>query len=308
MKLIKQSHKIWEQETPPRLLNHDVFVTGYLKCMFEHIERCGRVCYKSEDKIGPETAEKFVNGLIEAKHYAMLEHGTVYLTVKTTYNDEDAVAKARIIAHKYECNKYSHVCLEAARSEPSGRGIENYYITTNYRVIIENGWEKDLAYVDVPTKHLRKVTAKLTTSRQIAMELLRHRPMSFAMESTRYCNYSKNKFGSELTFIKPVWLSSESILIEDPVYSEANAHFQWALEATEHTYFDLIKANWKPQQAATILPNALKADLVVTGFVKDWEHIFDLRVKGTTGAPHPQMLELMKPVYNEFVKRNYIQE
>ena len=139
------------------------------------------------------------------------------------------------------------------------------------------------------------------------MELLRHRPMSFAMESTRYCNYSKDKFGSELTFIKPIWLSSESILIEDPVYAEANAHFHWALEAIEHAYFDLIKANWKPQQAATILPNALKTDLVVTGFVKDWEHIFRLRTRiAVTGKPHPQMEELMNPLLDEFIKRNYI--
>ena len=300
MKLIKQSHKIWEQEIPSHLLNHDVFVSGYLKCMFEHIERCGRVCYKSEDKIGPGTAEKFVNRLIEAKHYAMLEHGTVYLTIPCAHW-EDFTS----FMFAYGSNPYSD--YDDSECDWSTQ-IGNVYITTNYRVLVENRWTGDLAYVDVPTKHPQRVTVKLTTSRQIAMELLRHRPMSFAMESTRYCNYSKDKFGSELTFIKPVWLSSESILIEDPVYAEANAHFHWALEAIEHAYFDLIKANWKPQQAATILPNALKADLVVTGFVKDWEHSFDLRVKGTTGAPHPQMLELMMPVYNEFVKRNYIQE
>ena len=300
MKLIKQSHKIWEQEIPPRLLNHDVFVTGYLKCMFEHIERCGRVCYKSEDKIGPGTAEKFVNRLIEAKHYAMLEHGTVYLTIPCAHW-EDFTS----FMFAYGSNPYSD--YDDSECDWSTQ-IGNVYITTNYRVLVENRWTGDLAYVDVPTKHPQRVTVKLTTSRQIAMELLRHRPMSFAMESTRYCNYSKDKFGSELTFIKPVWLSSESILIEDPVYAGANAHFHWVLEAIEHAYFDLIKANWKPQQAATILPNALKADIVVTGFVKDWEYIFDLRVKGTTGAPHPQMLELMKPVYNEFIKRNYIQE
>lgn len=300
MKLIKQSHEIWEQEIPPCLLNHDVFMTGYLKCMFEHIERCGRVCYKSEDKIGPGTAEKFVNSLIEAKHYAMLEHGTVYLTIPCAHW-EDFTS----FMFAYGSNPYSD--YDDSECDWSTQ-LGNVYITTNYRVLVENGWTGDLAYVGIPTKHPQRVTVKLTTSRQIALELIRHRPMSFAMESTRYCNYIKGKFGSELTFIKPVWLTSEPVLIEDPVYAEANAHFQRALEAIEYVYFDLIKANWKPQQAATILPNALKAEIVVTGFMDDWKHLFNLRVKGTTGAPHPQMLELMKPVYNEFVKRNYIQK
>ena len=304
MKLIKQSYKIWEQETPPRLLNHDVFVTGYLKCMFEHIEMCGRVCYKSEDKIGPGTAEKFVNRLIEAKHYAMLEHGTVYLTIPCAHW-EDFTS----FMFAYGSNPYSdYDDSECDWSTQTG----NVYITTNYRVLVENGWTGDLAYVDVPTKHPQRVTVKLTTSRQIAMELLRHRPMSFAMESTRYCNYSKKRFSGELKYISPNWIENnphEPILFEDMHYTEGVNLFNDLLNRTEFVYNQLtLNYGWKPQQAAVVLPNALKADLVVTGFVKDWEHIFDLRVKGTTGAPHPQMLELMKPVYNEFVKRNYIQE
>lgn len=300
MNFVKQSHEIWEQEIPPRLLNHDVFVLGYRKCMFEHIERCGRVCYKSEDKIGPGTAEKFVNRLIEAKHYAMLEHGTVYLTIPCS-NWEDFIS----FMFAYGSNPYSDYddseCDWSAR-----RG--NVYITTNYRVLVENRWTGDLAYVNVPTKHPRRVTVKLTTSRQIAMELLRHRTMSFAMESTRYCNYSNDKFENTLTYIQPYWVTDEPVLIEDPLFSDAKQVLRGFFSYASGAYKALIKANWKPQQAAIVLPNALKADLVVTGFVKDWEHIFDLRVKGTTGAPHPQMVELMRPLYEEFVKKKYCEQ
>lgn len=301
MKLINQSHEIWEQDVsgnPIRgiITSPETIKESLLHGIYAQIERAGRVCYKSEDKITEDSAKAFVDRLIKSEHYAMLEHGTVYLTIPCAdySSSEDFMLS-------YGTNPYT----QWNDSECDWNTKEGYiYVTTNFRVIVENNWMEDLECISFPgPKHHCRVTVKLTTSRQIAMELLRHRHFSFAMESTRYCNYSKNRFGGELTFIQPNWLTQEPVLIEDPVYAEANAYFHWALEAIEHSYFNLIKANWKPQQAATILLNALKADLVMSGFVSDWEHLFRLRVKGTTGAPHPQMLEVMKPVYDEFVKR-----
>lgn len=122
------------------------------------------------------------------------------------------------------------------------------------------------------------------------------------MESTRYCNYSKNKFGNELTFIQPCWNT------HSPVPSGYGDTFKEALQKVEWSYNRLIELGWLPQQAATILPKALKTELVITGFVDDWKHLFDLRVKGTTGAPHPQMVELMTPVYEEFKRLGYVTE
>ena len=133
------------------------------------------------------------------------------------------------------------------------------------------------------------------------------------MESTRYCNYSKDKFSNEITCIIPVWSD-----LSEGAYNYDNTE-EWtniiqpdriALKnfvCAEYCYFKALNGGWTPQQAATVLPNDLKADIVVTGFVKDWKHIYDLRVKGTTGAPHPQMKALIEPVYNEFVKRGYVQ-
>lgn len=124
------------------------------------------------------------------------------------------------------------------------------------------------------------------------------RVFSFAQESTRYCNYSKDKFGNELTFIYPCWMPE---LQEDDWGPFFHAVYQ-----IEKDYLQLIKDGWKPQEAATILPNALKTELIMTGFIDDWKHFFQLRALGTTGAPHPQAKELALPLYEEFIKRGLI--
>ena len=134
------------------------------------------------------------------------------------------------------------------------------------------------------------------------MEFVRHRIFSFAQESTRFCSYAKGKFGGELTFIEPCWFDS-------PETNEwAKAILLNRLRQAETGYLTLIEEGWKPQQAATLLPNALKTELIMTGFVDaaGWLHFFDLRALGTTGAPHPQAKELALPLMEEFKKRGYI--
>lgn len=121
-----------------------------------------------------------------------------------------------------------------------------------------------------------------------------------------YCNYTKDKFGNELTFIKPCWgefgetknCNSQSWTCELATMS--------ILGEIEKIYQKLIHNCWIPQQAATILPNALKTELIMTGFAEDWKHFFDLRALGTTGAPHPQAKELALPLMEEFTNRGYI--
>ena len=304
MKLISPSHEIWEQDTSGKPLHSsatsvETMRESLLHGIYAQIERAGRVCYKSEDKITNDSAKAFVNRLIESKHYAMLEHGTVYLTIPCAdYNSSEDFMLS------YGTNPYT----QWDASECNWDTKEGYiYVTTNFRVIVENNWMEDLECISSPgPKHPRRITVKLITSRNIAMELLRHRHFSFAMESTRYCNYSRERFGGELQFILPCWLKenpNEPKLIEDPMYDRAIQRMKDALQMSEFAYMKLLKYGWKPQQAAVVLPNALKAEIVVTGFMDDWKYLFNLRVKGTTGAPHPQMIEVMKPVYDEFVKR-----
>ena len=276
MKLINPSFEILEQ-------GFGIFD------IFKHIELCGRTCYKSNDKITEASSEPFVNGMIDSKHYAMLEHGTVYLKKRILGFDDT-------LLHKYLTNKYSKAFIVN----------DVVYITTNYRVITENYWNRDLKYLCNPTEHHEKrITVKFVCNRKVSHEFVRNRVFSFAQESTRYCNYTKDKFDGQLTFIKPCWINEEYVPGEYKGSDQFIVLIEY-LENVESTYNFMINSGWKPQQAATVLPNALKTELIMTGFVSDWKHFFDLRAIGTTGAPHPQAKELAEPLMNEFINLKYI--
>lgn len=149
------------------------------------------------------------------------------------------------------------------------------------------------------------------------MEFVRHRVFSFAQESTRYCNYSKGKFGYQLTCIIPSWLGLEEgsysledveekydkCLIIDRCKNAEEASFVRALCHAEREYFDLLELNWKAQQARDVLPNSLKTELVMTGTIEQWKGFFKLR---DAGSAHPQAYELAHSLHEEFIKRGYV--
>lgn len=151
------------------------------------------------------------------------------------------------------------------------------------------------------------------------MEFVRHRVFSFSQESTRYCNYSKEKFDNQLTYIIPCWFEElkESTIDElrnvygekaeeiNKWYSPNNQENNWIISMldNESTYTNLIDNGWKPQEARAVLPNSLKTELMMTGFVTDWKHFFELR---TDKAAHPQAQELAIPLEEEFKKLNLI--
>ena len=179
--------------------------------IYQLIEQAGRTCYKSEDKITPESAAKFVADTVKRGHEAMLEHASM--------------------------------------------------------------------------------TVKFIVDRGVSHELVRHRLFSFAQESTRYCNYSKDKFGREITVIRPLWLKDDR--------SYDFIAWETACEIVEESYFNLLDRGWSPQQARAVLPNSLKTEVVVTGNMREWRHFFRLRAAGETGAPHPQMSEVAVPLLKE---------
>lgn len=317
MKLIKPSFEIWNQPAG-------------LEGVYKQIERVGRVCYKSEDKITEDSAKPFVDRMIKSGHGAMLEHGTIYLAIPITTRHS---GQSEI---RYMDNKYSVVRESTGFTMKDDLGDECncWCVTTNYRVLVENNWLDDLQYICEPTEfHEKRITVHFVCDRGVSHEFVRHRVMSFAQESTRYCNYSKDRFGNECTFIIPCWLDIMSEA--DEIYIDGNegdfcypediytSNFLYTLRYAERTYLDLLQQwdkripdkryksgfrnnPWTPQQARAILPNALKTELVVTGFVSDWNHFFDLRARGTTGAPHPQAKELAEPLMKEFIARKYI--
>ena len=177
---------------------------------------------------------------------------------------------------KYKFNKYSKynsVYFPA-------HGIKEVYVTTNLRVLQEEGWMNDLVYLCAPTCfHNRRYTVRIKCDRAVSHELVRHRAFSFAQESQRYCNYSKDKFGKELTFISPV---------KDMTPDEYKV-WRHALSTAEESYFKLIDLGFKPQEARSVLPNSTKTEIIVTGFKTDWDAFFDLRYFETTGPAHPDM-------------------
>jgi thymidylate synthase (FAD) len=196
MKIIKPSAEILS------------FING--EEILKQIEIAGRTCYKSEDKITPESSKRFVADLIKRGHEAMIEH----------YN----------------------------------------------------------------------ITAKFICDRGVTHEIVRHRIASYAQESTRYCNYSKEKFGNEITVIKPCFWNPG-----DNQYSI----WKQSCEYTESRYFELLKVGATPQEARSVLPNSLKTEIVVTMNLREWRHFFRLR---TAKAAHPQMREVAIMLFNDLKK------
>ena len=182
--------------------------------ILKHIERCARVCYKSEDRITDGSAEKMVAALIRSGHEAMLEH-------------------------------YSF-------------------------------------------------TVKFICDRGVSHELVRHRIASFAQESSRYCCYAKDKFGKELTFINPCFWESDS---------DNYARWFHEMDEAEKTYLALIESGATPEQARDILPTSIKTEIVMTANLREFRHFFKLRAEGTTGKPHPQMLEITIPLLKELKQK-----
>lgn len=135
------------------------------------------------------------------------------------------------------------------------------------------------------------VTVKFVVDRGISHELVRHRLASFAQESTRYCNYSKDDFGSDITFIIPEYLEYKS---------EDWNIWKNTMELCEDAYFKMLDFGLSPQQARAVLPNSLKTEVVMTANLREWRHFFKLRALGTTGKPHPQMLEVTVPLLEDF--------
>lgn len=295
-----------------------------LEGIFKAAELPGRICYGSQDKIAPGTAEKFCMNLMKLEHGAPLEHGTVYLKSPYKYIDE-----YNGVGTYYEGNNLEHY-----KHNPHSKykTVGNYvYVTTNLRVLFENGWLSDLDnYLCEPTKHHEKrYQVRFRLDRFTGEEFLRHRVASFNRESTRYVLFTKEKFGGgSIKYIIPVWMLDKQDAINSlKDYSISDfckcvmdfearvgpmddvCAWMFALKACEWSYCKLTNDfGWKAEQARTVLPCAINSPLIKTAFVSDWCHFFNLRAKGTTGKPHPQAFELAQPLMEEFIARKYIPE
>lgn len=292
MKLIESKVEIIEQEPG-------------LEGVYKMAELAGRTAYKSEDRITEGSAKKFVDAMIRSNHGAVLEHGTVYMTFKWWQIGKKL---------KYLFNSYSKI-----------RRFK--YVTTNLRVLFEHNWMNDLEYFCEPTEHHeRRVCAKFICSRGVSHEGVRHRVMSFLQESQRYVGYNKEKFGGEITVIIPEWIKarindiasynnnddlaqmsySEAIMDMRTLEDLSIVAWENAQRDSENYYMRLIELGCKAEEARGVLTNDCKTELIMTGFVSDWEHFFDLRSKGVTGKPHPDIKILADDLLFQFINKGYI--
>ena len=302
-----------------------------LEGIYKQIELAGRTCYKSTDKITEDSAKPFVDRMIKSRHFAMLEHGTVYLKVPEAYQDKkdkSIFPSGRAVSTAmYPWLNTPYCRINTVPSEEY-HNTYDAYITTNLRYI----WEHELGdmqgihnefltYMCEPTEyHEKRYTFRCITSIGVTREMNRHRVNSIAEQSTRYCNYSKDRFGGEVTFCIPDWIDlpegkayyhdginyRAGVKEENPYdfvsinpaslgdEKKAIQYTYWlnALKHCEEEYFFLLKSGWQPQQAREVLPLCTATEIVHTAFASDWKHFFDLRYFGTTGKPHPNMEQL----------------
>lgn len=281
------------------------------------IEYCGRICYKSEDRITQESALPFVEKMAEHGHNSVLEMGVVtlelcaddktvtdlflrqpkYLHISREENRLLITASIRawreLLVNHPDCALVHAACAFLHERHP-------YFFNT---LLPEGGLkavpsisvrklpltEVEQLPVDKLTKH-RHIAVKFIVNRAVTHELVRHRPCSFLQESQRYCRYSEDKFGSEVTFIKPMFWAEES---------EEYAVWQQAMEETERLYFKLLETS-TAQAARTVLPNSCKTEIIVYANLEEWRHIFKLRC---SKAAEPSMREVMVPLREEFQRR-----
>ena len=319
MKIVNASHEI---------MPHPGINEGSI---LRRIERIGRVCYKSEDKITDTSAETFVGNIIKRNHGAVVEHGSL-LFMTDTYTHMNIRCDVMRLENIFGIRSF----LRMTTNEDNSRNIVSGNIRA-WREFIENcqkfmptipaylysvihdysklfpeyapGILKETAdlfrklrpitvdelQTDVEIKVHYDISILFTCDRGVTHEIVRHRPASYAQESTRYCNYTLGKFGTEITVVKPSWCEEDS---------EAYYEWQTSCENAETRYFWMVnELGCTPQEARSVLPTSTKAEIVMTAPVGEWQHFFDLR---TSSAAHPDIRALAIPAQSDLKKMDRI--
>lgn len=276
-----------------RLIEQEHTEEGILR----HIEICARNCYRSESK--EDNPKKFVESLINRKHLSMLEHGTVYLTLE---GDD-----VRALRGEDLWNYYRVIRSPYSRLSTTDKSIK---IDTNYRVLYENNALFLMKYMskDIDDRE-KRLTFLITTNIGVSREANRHRTHTVAEESTRYCNYRKDKFGNSLTYCpgsdmdiddKANFVNyCDDILHNEDINWTVKDFYKFIMAAAEYAYLNLIRKGETPQQARFVLPLGTKTSLIHTATESQWRDFIDKRLLGTTGTPHPDMVEVANLINNK---------
>ena len=312
--------------------------------LYQFIERVGRTCYKSEDKITDESAVKFVKNLLGRGHLAMLEHAHVFFETSPSVHTKLITSRMEELPN-FDLFRYINISEFDGIAYISGSvaafysmfmyvnhskfsedsllktylGYLLYPLQRSYPDIFDgfvnlDAWASEEASTELLSRedfidHVKRLskedsdcafalhlphTLLLTANRGVTHEIVRHRPVSFAQESTRYVNYEKERYGSSITVTAPPFFD---------LGTEAYEIWEDACKYAEGAYMKLTKDLHLPaQQARDVLPQSTKADIIVTATESEWQHIINLRYHGTTGAPHPEMEEVMTIAYPQLVE------
>lgn len=290
----------------------EIYPLDKIEGIKRHIERCGRTCYKSEDKITDTSAEQFVEGILKSGHESVIEHAN--LIFKTSNTDEN-FNKVKYIASKVKGFNYIRTESELLLSgnmrtfrDISGLGYNDFdawFLQNGLGVFANqdahsNCLEGSLQLVGVQSldkknayDNLNNITVHMITNLSCYKDITRHRLASFSIESTRFCNYSKGKYGSELTVLKPVNLDEGT-----PEYAE------WlsCMNDTEKHYMKMCELGCRADQSRLCLPHSIKADVIMTANAEEWKHIFNLRCDK---AAHPDVRKVMLAALDLFYKEGY---
>ena len=309
MHLVKPSYEIWSNNLPA----------------IQRIERAGRVCYKSEDKITVTSGEPFCRKLLNVlKHESVFEHVSLGLQVTGEQYirlqhwplrpTDLPVSRAhlRYTANRDRCVISGNIrawrdTLKLQYDIPAiAKALVRWYplffadLSPNAERYL--GEVPEYIYVYTPAELLEHetVTVKFIVDRGVTHELVRHRPVAYSQESTRYCNYGR---AGHVTFVIPPWLSIlPGTYVAVPHVNPFAESARWyeTVRAAELSYLNLLKDGWSPQQARSVLPNSLKTEIVATATLRQWRHILSLR---TAENAHPQMQEVMCPLKSDMQVR-----
>ena len=286
MKIIKQSSDVWG-ETPYTIAESILW-----------IERAGRTCYRSEDKIVDGSGQKFVENIWKRGHFPVIEHVNLVLRrrEKSTFPFSDLQTDKRIFD-----SKYFNFCVQDDYTYIGGsyRAWIEYYnkfikipsITLDniYRIFENEDYQVVINSNEIPTE-LKVITVGFVTDRAVTHELVRHRPASYSQESQRYVRYG------EIDFIEPHWYNNNKF---------NRMVFDMHCMNTEKDYQYFIEQGMKAQEARSILPNAAATKIVMSATVPEWKHVFSLRLPVTA---YPQIRLLLRPVKDEFIKEGWLHE
>lgn len=316
--------------------HHESIYDSEFSGPLQKIERIARICYKSEDKITKDSYKKMTKALMDRQHLAMFEHASLVfevdeatfeavenavntITTMTNVNEHAEIVnfcrihRTRTWLNEYEerfvisanIRAFYEFFTQTVKFKVHNNCLVDLYWKVNSRIdnLFEipeydapaNPWAikhiTDMTQLTWPERLIHETfTVIFTCDRGVTHELVRMRDSSFAQESTRYCNYQLGKFGNEITVIKPCFWDEDS---------KQYGIWHYGCLMAEKAYFELLNTGAKPQEARSVLPTSVKADIALTTNLYEWRHIFNLRACDATGPAHPQMKEIMVPLFEE---------